>query len=111
MGDSMLTKVNAAGLFTNKKQTIQTSDMVIDLQYVVIKIKHVNTRFGRSILIETNQGLIWLPKRMSECITDDWIDTYRPGTLALICKGFEKLSGKTNQTPKLMFAQVEVCYL
>ena len=35
----MIAKVNAAGLFTNEKQTIQTSDMVIDLLYVDIKIE------------------------------------------------------------------------
>lgn len=97
---SQLDRINAAGSFKNSLPTLSTNAMIIGHKYVIKAIKVLQTRYGRSVLIETADYSIWLPRRIVSVITDEWISQYKPKSLALVCR--EILQGeKSNPIPKL----------
>lgn len=64
-----LQKVNFAGA-AKFKPVLGVTNMKVNIPYPIIKLKSCNTRYGRSVLCETSGNVIFLPKRMSDCISD-----------------------------------------
>lgn len=98
-----LSAVNAIGL-TNyvNKPVLKVKDMQINVEYPLLNIKAVHTTFGRSILVETSNNVIFLPKRVAEELDDEKLIEMGTMQLALIHRGMAA-SGKANPAALIEF--------
>lgn len=71
-----------------KKKLNPDIDLEVDKEYKIIEIKHVKTRFGPSVVVELLEGNVFLPKRLTESMTDECIkDLLSDNGSVLIFKG------------------------
>lgn len=101
-----LSTINAVGL-TNytQKPVLKVRDMVINTPYVLINIKSTRTPFGRSIMVETNENVIFLPQRMTTELDDEKIEQLKTMKLSLVFRGMSA-SGKANPASLVEFVPV-----
>jgi len=64
----------------NKKSAIvqlpvrKVSELVVETAYPIKKIVRVNTKFGKTVLVETGEFATFLPPRFNNILTDDVIE-------------------------------------
>lgn len=63
-----LNKLNSVQAFT-EKVVLRYVDLIIGKNYHIQEVKAVNTRYGRKIVVETEENTIFLPERYN--ILDD----------------------------------------
>lgn len=60
----LLNKLNNVQTFP-EKSILKFEDIEVGKNYIVHEIKGVNTRYGKKILIETDDNIIFLPQRFN----------------------------------------------
>lgn len=101
-----LSKINSIGLVESEfKPVLKVRDMKIDQPYVVQNISIVTTEFGKSVVVETENNSIFLPKRMCAELDEAKIDRMTSSQLALVFRGL-KPTGKINPAAMVEFVKL-----
>lgn len=92
--NSFFEQVNSIGLL-EFKPILRISEMEINKNYVIVNIESgTHPQFGRNVYVETDDVRIYLPKRISEKMTDEDIDKINKSTkkYALVFIGQKNVS-------------------
>ena len=72
-------------------------ELTVDKQYPIVNMLHVNTRYGKSVLVTLedceHRYRVYLPKRYADVFTDEELRHINPSDLHLVFRGMK------NQTP------------
>lgn len=92
--ESFLKKVNATGM-VEQKPVLKICNMEVGKKFEILKLKNVNTRYGRSIVCETAEKSIFLPKRMVDVITEEEVNEInsKQVKLSIVFEGFKDVDG------------------
>lgn len=101
-----LSNINAVGLTNySNKPLLKIKDMVINTPYVLVNIKSVSTPFGRSIMVETDDNVIFLPQRLAHELNEEQVTQLNMMKLSLVFRGMSA-SGKANPASLVEFVPV-----
>lgn len=76
-----------------EKETKKLADLIPNLIHKIIDARSVNTRFGPAVLIELENFVVFLPKRVIEVYTP-FIEYFKSGKYGIILRGVKE---PTNQ--------------
>lgn len=90
------------------KPIVSTEVLEINKAYKILSLKDMDTRYGRSILVELNNCKIFLPKRYSEKVDKTLIDEInRLGNFSVTITSFKTYGRHHQKTPVLEMKQLE----
>lgn len=94
---TILSELNRIGRCETKPK-LHPDDMEIGKKYPMCDIKKIKGKFGDCVIVELDEHVVFLPKRMSDNLTDEMIETLSNEiiTLALVYLG-EKDTGKSKK--------------
>lgn len=90
-----LSKINNKSLIEDRKATKSIGELEEDKKYKIQKARLVNTKFGPSVILELEDFLTFLPKRLTEPYKEH-TDELSTGNYSLIFRG-KKDTGKAHQ--------------
>lgn len=101
-----LTKINLVGLVESTfKPQLKIKDMKIGHLYLVQNISVATTKYGKSVVVETEDNSIFLPKRMSDTLDSKTIENMNCSQLALVFRGL-KPTGHINPAGMVEFIKL-----
>ena len=72
-------------------------------QYPIVNMVHVDTRYGKSVLVTLEDGeyryRIYLPKRYSDVFTDEELRHINPSDLHLVFRGMRNQTTQVDIVP------------
>ncbi|KAJ3655769.1 hypothetical protein Zmor_014882 [Zophobas morio] len=91
-----LNELNKIGKCETKPK-LNPDELKIGEKYPICDVKKVKGKFGDCVLVELEEGVIFLPKRMADNMSDDLIESIHDDVLclALVYHG-TKDTGKSN---------------
>lgn len=78
-----------AGL--NFPKNISADELEIGKKYPLLSLKKINTKYGENVLAEIEKGVFFLPKRLSNHLSEEFCEQYEPNKLLIIYGG--KMTG------------------
>lgn len=100
-----LKQINSVGLAEACKPILRVKDMEKDKLYQIVGIKSVDTSYGKSVVVETESHIIYLPKRLVEVLDDQAIADLRSCKLAVVYRGVKDV-GKANSAALIEFLKI-----
>ena len=84
---SFITKFNAVSAIEYKR----CAELTVNKQYPIVNMVHVDTRYGKSVLVTLEDGeyryRVYLPKRYADVFTDKALHHINPSDLHLVFRG------------------------
>ncbi|XP_050517456.1 uncharacterized protein LOC126892066 [Diabrotica virgifera virgifera] len=101
-----LNKLNKVSVVKKEDKPItKLQQLEVDKPYKIINSKIVNTAFGQSVLLELEESVVFLPKRVTEDYAP-YIDQLRTEKYAVVFRGLVSTSSKLN--PAASFEIIEI---
>lgn len=98
-------QLNVLGLTESLKPVLHVKNMEQNKLYPVINIKSIDTQFGKSVLVETDSNVIFLPKRIANALDEAKIEELKNMKLALIFRGLKDV-GKPSPANLVEFLNI-----
>lgn len=95
-------KANQIANFTSKRVT-PVADLDLDVKYKILNLKAVNTKYGRNIVAELEEEVVFLPKRMA-ALQDEDLAKLLEDNVSLMYLGCQKV-GKYNNVNIIKFVE------
>lgn len=88
---------------TDIKETVKARDLELNKVYPVTSFKAVQTCYGRNIIADLGEFIIFMPKRFSASLTDEVLKSFENESLAIVVKEIKKVGN--NRTPVIEIKQ------
>lgn len=103
--NSFVSKINEIGQCEFPPK-LSVSDLTIGKQYKIKLIKKVKTCFGECVLCEVEDGVIFLPKRLTSTLTPECIEELLCGNGSYLTYEGVKPCGQLNPAHKFTFKKL-----
>lgn len=104
---SAIKNINQYGL-CKFKQPFKRSELIVDKKLKIVDITKISSSFGESVIVELEENIIFLPKRMHNLMTEEAIKELLEGNGSyIIYKGEKDIPGKLLKALLYEFEKIE----
>lgn len=90
LSDSLCDTFNDIGATCDVSVTKKLDSLKINVPYLIVKARCVETKFGKKIVVDLKDGFsVFLPSRFT-CMDDESVDKLSSGNYSLIYQGLQK---------------------